>query len=176
MKYYYKSPEEVKKEIEEHIKKNRAPTHGRVLQILFLNIIIIVITFLILDKSGILKKVYQNKFLPEVEYSINGNNLNLFFKTKKTYILVDSQTQPDMENIIQINKIEIYVNQHIFEIYPQFPKIIVDNIQNQLVIPLEKEIEPNSVSKLVMIINGQRKEIKKSLQNNYLHYKNQKNF
>lgn len=162
MKYYYKSPEEVKKEIEEHIRKNRTPTHGKVLQILFLNIIIIVATFLILDKTGILKKVYKNKFLPEVEYSVT-NNLNLFFKTKKTYILVDSQTQPDMENMIQINKIEIFANQNIYEIYPKFPKTIIDNIQNQLVIPLEKEIEPNSISKLIITMNNQRKEIKKIL-------------
>ncbi|MFN3604523.1 MAG: hypothetical protein ACK4UJ_07415 [Leptonema sp. (in: bacteria)] len=159
MKYYYKSPEQVRKEIEEHIKKNKVSPYSRPFQIIFLNIILIVVIFFIFDKTGILKRVYDKK-IPEVHYAIT-DALDLYFLVQKTLILVDSKTNPDLEGMLQIHKIEIFTNQKLIEIYPEFPKTILDKTNNKISISLKEKIDPDSVSKVFLTINRYRKEINK---------------
>lgn len=164
MKYYYKSPDQVKKEIEEHIKKNKISSYSsKAIQILFLNIILLVVAFLILDRTGNLKKIYKNKSIPQVQYSIT-DTLNLHFSLSKTVILIDSWTKPDDERMLQILKIEIYYDRSVYEIYPEFEKTILDPNQNVMRFSFPKNIEPNAIKKIYVIINNQRKEVQAKIQ------------
>ncbi len=159
MKYHYKSPEQLKKEIEEHIRKNKtSPYSSKAIQIMFLNILLIVVVFVILDRTGTLKKIYKNQTIPEIQYDIT-NALNLYFKINKTIILVDSSTKPDSDAMIQLLKIEMDFDQKIYEMIPEFPKTILDQNHNVIRFPLPEHINPSSIKKVFITISNQRIEV-----------------
>ncbi len=143
MKYHYKTPEEVRKEIQEYVKQNRTSPYNKTFFIVLLNILIIISVFIILEKTGILKKKFSlNKSIEEIEsitYRIEDRKIILYFTVKKP-ILVSSLPSQN-KNIFLIKEVKIYTNKDIISIKPEIPKTIVDKESNFINIPLKEPIQ-----------------------------------
>jgi hypothetical protein len=160
MKYYYKTPEQVQKEIEEHIKRNKKSPYNKTFYILFLNIIIIMLTLFILNKTGILHQTFSYKSIKSVYYKIEGNYLLLYFDVYRPIILTSSNSKDDYVLQLQQVKLTLKENQSM-NINPQIPKTIIDKESNILKIELNNTINREEIQSIQLMINKKIIEVQK---------------
>ncbi len=147
MKYYYKTPEEVQKEIEERKKELKKVSWNKSTVIIFLNLLFLGMIFIILDYTGISRQIYYNKDLKiHYELDLEGKNLYLYFQSSKPYTIQDSQFRDYQEqsNIIKLSRIKIQYNENqMFEFIPYFGKVIIDKKNPYIKIELPENFPTN---------------------------------
>ncbi len=160
MKYYYKTPEQLQKEIKEHIKHNKVYPYNKTFILVFLNIIIIFITFLVLDKSGLLHSIYSTKTIKSITYEIKDGTLILYFDVYRS-IIITSKPSKDT-NIFILEEIRILntLNEEI-SIKVNIPKSIIDNESNSLSIVLNQNIDDIQIKSISIILNNKLIQLKK---------------
>jgi len=160
MKYYYKTPEQVQREIREYIEQNKTIPNKKTLIFLFLNILILVIVILVLDKSGILYKTFHHKNIESISYRIDGNVLRIRFDVHKPIILTSSNTKEDY--ILHLQKVILQtIDQNKLEFSPVIIKTIIDQENPFLDIQLPESISANSIQFVYLVLNNKTIEAKK---------------
>lgn len=160
MKYYYKTPEQLQKEIQEHIKHHKISPYNRTFLMIFLNILIIFITFLILDKSGILHNKYATKTIKSITYEIKNGTLVLYFDVHRSIIITSKPTKDPQIFILEEVHLLTIDNEEI-SIKVNIPKSIIDNESNSLSIPLNQNLEKTQIKNIFIVLNQKLIQLKK---------------
>jgi hypothetical protein len=160
MKYHYKTPEQVQREIQEYIRQNKTTPNKKTLIFLFMNILILATVILILDKSGILYKTFHHKNIKSISYRIDGNVLRIRFDVDKPVILTSSNTKEDY--ILHLQKVILQTNdQNKLEFSPVIIKTIIDQENPFLDIQLPQSISANIIQSVYLVLNNKPIEAKK---------------
>ncbi len=160
MKYHYKTPEQVQREIREYIEQNKTTPNKKTLIFLFLNILILATVILILDKSGILYKTFGYKNIKSISYRIDGNVLRIRFDVHKPIILTSTNTKE--EYILHLQKVILRtIDQNNLEFSPIIIKTIIDQENPFIDIQLPESISANHIQFVYLVLNNKTIEAKK---------------
>ncbi|MCS7204311.1 MAG: hypothetical protein NZ853_01290 [Leptospiraceae bacterium] len=161
MKYYYKTPEQVKKEIEEYIREHKKSPYNKTFWMIFLNILIIVIVLFILEKSGLLIQ-QKSKAIQKISYTIQDQLLILNFELNHEITIASEMNE---KNIFFLEEIQfIYMhnqNSYNLRFQPTFTKKKLSKENPKLIINLPNFVSTANIYKVIVRINHQNYEAEK---------------